>query len=266
MPTDAQIPVAEYVRAPYRTLRARMRRTLVPSVSSRAMQRWAETLPKGSVRIATFRGTGSPPQADNVPDLTIQETQLWLDAPSRWRYEVETYGYGTAVHVVDPPLWWMYTPSLHAFSNEADPGAHHASAQHPEWHFFHASELQRGLTITDRRVEQRDGREVEIVAGAGDPGGGLMPGADAYLLMIDRERDIVIRASARYEGIDYMRFEILEIEFDTELPAGLFRVELPPGVTFTAPPAFERPSRFRHFLRRFPLRWRGPQFTSRRER
>lgn len=252
--------------APYRSLRARMRRTLVPSISQRAVERWAATRPKGSVMIATFRGTGSPPEADNEPDLTIQETQLWLDVPSRWRYEVETHGYGTAVNIVDLPLWWSYAPSLHAISNQADPSAYHASAQHPEWHFFHASELQRGLTITDRRVEQRDGREVEIVAGTGDPGGGLMPGADAYELVIDRERDIAIRASARYEGIEFLRFEILELELDPHLPAELFRVELPPGVTFTAPPAFERPSRFRRFLRRFPLRWRGPQFTSRRER
>ncbi|MDQ2952092.1 MAG: hypothetical protein M3R54_07490 [Chloroflexota bacterium] len=243
-----------------------MRRTLVPSVNLRAMERWAATRPKGSVRIWTHRGKGSTLDADNDPDLTVQETQLWLDVPSRWRYELETHGYGTAVNVVDPPLWWSYAPSLHAFSNEADPGALHASAQHPEWHLFHASELQRGLTITARRVEQRDGREVEIVDGTGDPGGGLMPGADAYELVIDRERDIAIRTSARYEGIEYTCFEIIEIEFDTVLPAGLFRVELPPGVTFTAPPAFDRTSRFRRFLRRFPLRWRGPQFTSRRER
>lgn len=66
--------------------------------------------------------------------------------------------------------------------------------------------------------------------------------------------------------IEYMRFEILELEVDAPLDAELFHLELPPGVTFTAPPTFDRPSRFRHFLQRFPLRWRGPQLTSRRER
>ena len=252
--------------APYRTLRARMRRTLVPSISTRAMERYAATRPKGSVRIMTFRGKGSSLEADDHPDLTVQEIRLWLDGPARWRYEVDTHGYGTAVTVVDPPLWWSYAPAVRAISNQADPVAHPTPAQHPEWHFFHASELQRGLTITDRRVELREGRDVEILQGTGNPGAGLMPGADAYELVIDRERDIAMRAAARYEGIEYMRFEILELEFDAPLNAELFQLELPPGVTFAAPPTFDRPTRFGHFLRRFPLRWRGPQFTSRRER
>ena len=126
--------------------------------------------------------------------------------------------------------------------------------------------LFRSLTITDRRVELREGHDVEILEGIGEPGRGLMPGADVYELVIDRERDIAMRAAARYEGIEYMRFEILELEVGAPLDAELFHLELPPGVAFAAPPTMDRPSRFRHFLRRFPLRWRGPQFTSRRER
>src|SRR5512132_2947196 len=64
-------------RERYRTLHVRMRRTQVPSVALRVMQRWAATRPKGSVMIATSQGArGTSTETD---DLSVQESRLWLD-------------------------------------------------------------------------------------------------------------------------------------------------------------------------------------------
>jgi hypothetical protein len=83
------------------------------------MQRWAATRPKGSVMIATLQGSRGGTSAE-TDDLSVQESRLWLEVPARWRYETDTHGYGTAVYVVDPPLWWSFAPSVQAITNEAD--------------------------------------------------------------------------------------------------------------------------------------------------
>ena len=234
-----------------------MRRTSVPAIGLRVLQRWAATRPKGSVAIAVSRG---PDTAVEQPGLSVQESRLWLDAPSRWRYEVDTPGGGTAVSVVDPPLWWSYSPNVHAISNESDPLRYPAPTEHPESPYFRARELMRGLEVASRRSERRGDREIEVIDAipVGDLAPGLMPGADGYTITIDRDRDVALRCAARADGIEYLVFEVIDIDFDVPLPAELYRIAPPPGVSFGPPPTFGPRSRLGRLLEWIPIRWRGP--------
>ena len=62
----------------------------------------------------------------------MQNSRLWVDAPSRWRYEVEMPDGRTAVFVRDGPLWWSYAPGSSAWSNESAPDRYPAQTEHQE--------------------------------------------------------------------------------------------------------------------------------------
>jgi hypothetical protein len=267
---------AEAGRPPqYRTLRARIRRSFVHPVGLRALQRWAATRPKGTVAISTLRRDPATSRRDPTsdtqtiePDVAVQEARLWLDGTSRWRYEVDTHGYGTAVNVVDPPLWWSYAPSVHAISNEHDPDAHPPATQHPEWHLFHADELLAALTVRSERAERRDGRDVVVIdaIGSADPAPGITPGADSYELVVDPRHELALRVVARAEDIDFMVVEIVDIEFDVPMPSELFRISLPAGETFGPPPVIRPPSRFARLLQGFGMRRPSVRWIASRRR
>ena len=165
------------------------------------MERWAATRPKGSVAIARSTAvSGRASTAAPEDDITVQVSRLWLDAPSRWRYEVDTPGGDMAVFVADSHLWWSYAPSVLAHSNESAPDRYPAQRVHPEWHLFHPEEVLATLTATSTRQEERDGRRVEIVEAVAraDYVPSLPSGADMYHLVIDQERGIAMRMAGSH--------------------------------------------------------------------
>ena len=247
----------------FRSMKAELRRELIPAVSLRVLTRWAATRPKGSVMIATFRdssdrrGSIEPPQ----DEITVQNSRLWLDTPSRWRHEVEMPDERTAVFVRDGPLWWAFAPSMHAHSNESAPDRYPAQREHQEWQLFHPEEVLTGLIVTSTRLDEREGRPVELVEATarGDYAPFSLPsGADSYHLVVDRERGVVLRLAARAEGVEYSSVEITSLELDVPLDRSLFRIELPAGVAFTPPPShMPHPTRLRRALGRLHL---GPRY------
>jgi hypothetical protein len=221
------------------------------------MERWAATRPKGSVQIARLRSTSSDRgESTDPPDdeIAVQDSRLWLDTPSRWRYEVDFPG-GTGVFVTDSPLWWSYAPSVHALSNESAPDRYPGQREHQEWQMFHPDEVLTALSVTRRRVEERAGRSVEVleaVARGNDHVPSLPSGADTYHLVIDRGRDVVLRMAALADGVEFSSVEITSLEVDVPMDQSLFRIELPTGIAFSPPPShMPRPPLLRRFLGRF---------------
>jgi outer membrane lipoprotein-sorting protein len=199
--------------------------------------------------IATSVGTdrGGRTQMDETMEQT---SRLWLAAPRRWRYEVDSE-HGLAVHVTDGARWWSYGPGAVAYSNEADPQAQ-ASGEHPEWEWLHPESALEGLRIVRTRRERRSGREVEVLDAqpSEDQWVRVAPGADAYAFVVDRERDAVLRFAALSAGREYLVVETLDLERDAGMPDALFRIELPPGVRFVPPPRPVPPPRRPRWLRR----------------
>jgi outer membrane lipoprotein-sorting protein len=198
------------------------------------------------------RGSISAP----TDEVTSQTSRLWIDAPMRWRYEFEGHEGSTGVFVRDGPLWWSYAPGSNAWSNESAPDRYPAQTEHQEWHLFHPEELLAPLTVRSSRTEEREGRSIEVVeAVALENHVPLVPpGADTYHVVIDRERDVVLRVAARADGVEFSSVEITSLELDTSMDPSPFRIELPAGLTFTRPPNhMPRPTLWRRALGRLRL-------------
>jgi outer membrane lipoprotein-sorting protein len=248
----------------FRSIKAELRRQLMPAVSLRVLERWAATRPKGSVWIATFGDSSSDGRGSTEPaeeEVTVQSSRLWVDAPSRWRYEVEMPDGRTAMFVSDGPLWWSFAPSLHAHSNESAPDRYPGQREHQERHLFYPEEILAGLIVTSTRLDEREGRPVEVIEAVarGDYAPFSLPsGADSYHLVIDRERGVALRIAARTDGLEFLTVEITSLEFDAPMDHSLFRIELPAGVAFTPPPSHvPRPTLLRRVLGRLHL---GPRY------
>lgn len=115
------------------------------------------------------------------------------------------------------------------------------------------------LAVTSTRQEDRDGRHVEVIEGVAraDDVPSLPPGADAYHLVIDRDRGVALRMAASADGLEFSSVEITSLEMDVPLGPELFRIELPAGIAFTPPPVhMPRPTPLRRVLGRLHL---GPR-------
>ena len=248
---------------PFRSIKAEIRRRVMPAVSLRVLTRWAATRPKGSVMIATSRGSSSDRRGTTQTpedEVTVQNSRLWVDAPTRWRYEFEGLEGSTGVFVRDGPLWWSYAPGSNAWSNESDPDRYLAQTEHQEWHMFHPEQILAALTVTSSRLEERDGRSIKVIEAVArdDHVPSLPPGAGTYHLVIDRERDVALRIAARADGVEFSSAEITSLDLDVAMDPSLFRIELPPGLVFTPPPNHvPRPTLLRRVLRRLRL---GPRY------
>lgn len=245
----------------FRRFKAEIRRQSLPAVWLRVVQRWADTRPKGSVAIATARRTSSSDRGSTgtpADETTSQVSRLWVDAPMRWRYEFEAPEGRPGVFVRDGPLWWSYAPGSNAWSNESAPDRYPAQTEHQEAPLFHPEEILAALTVTSSRTEEREGRSIEIIEGVARDHVPLSPpGADTYHVVIDRERDVALRVSARADGVEFSSVEITSLELNVPMAPSLFRIELPAGLAFTPPPSHPpRPTILRRVLGRLHL---GPR-------
>jgi len=205
----------------------------------------------------SLSGHGSTEAPEN--EISVQESRLWLDPPSRWRLEVDVPGQGAAVVVNDGPLWWSYLPSGHAYSNESEPERYPRQSEHPEWHLFHPDDVLAALLVRTTRLEEREGRNVQMIEASaqGDYVPSLPSGADTYHVVIDRDRGIALRMAASADGVEFSSVEITSLEMDVPLAPELFRIELPAGVAFSPPPRHTGPTLLRRILGRMHL---GPRY------
>lgn len=167
----------------------------------------------------------------------VQLSRIWVEAPARWRHEFRLSGSDeTTIVVVDGDRWWFYLPSRGATTNHGSPDAPRMPTGFPYQGLFPAKNLLRGIQITRRSRTTMSGSEVEELVGV--PRGGLhddLPrGADHYEIKVELERGIVREVVARAHGSEFERIVVTDVATNISIDPRVFRIDLPPGVTFRA--------------------------------
>ena len=170
-------------------------------------------------------------------------SRVWLDSPERWRHELSEDN-RTSVVVVDVPRWWCLLPDSRAFSNEADPTVEPARSGFPYEGLFRPDDLTDGLDVHEDRRGEWQGHQVVMLSATPreEVHADLPRGADRYDLVLDVEQHVVRRVVASAKGEQFATIEIADLAFDVALPANVFVLHPPPGVTFVSPTAPRRHS------------------------
>jgi hypothetical protein len=238
-------------RRRYRTVRGVLRHRWNLSLSQQAHERWERSLRDAHARgtaYAMLTAVGEGPPAE-PPDRQEQVVRFWSEPPARLREEAEIVAPQRYEHVTvrDGARWWTYSPEWGAMSNvDAGEEAESMSVAGSElWQplldpagwiptldFEPASEVRllgrRALRVRATGREPSDG-DASLFPGQ------LPVGADAYELVVDRERGVVLRAAALLEGEEFWVCELEELVFDEELPPETFVFEPPPGEEIRGP-------------------------------
>ncbi len=178
------------------------------------------------------------------PDLHEERTRFWWEPPDRLREEVESDAKPARTTVIDGELWWMYMPEWGAISNVELSDEERARHVVGRGESFRPALDPSGLI----GVLEIDSVEVEVdrlhvrARPRDDLDGSwahfqlrLAVGADAYELVVDRERGTVLRLVAYLEGEEIAVTEVEELAFDEDFPAGTFVFVPPPGEEVRAP-------------------------------
>ena len=215
-------------RASYATVHARIRYWYDADIFS-AVQ---AARPRTSSRTEAALSTRLDSRQPNALDVVLQE--IWFKHPRRWRIQTLSLVGPQPLLIVDGDKWWRWDGLHEAISNEESPEpAAMGGAFDPalvvtldpvrllgELSFAVTGEdVQAGQVAFRARAIPRD-RDAR----------GLWSGADDYDVLIDRQRGVLLRATARVQGREFAGSEVLDITYDEELPDDTFRLELPPGV------------------------------------
>ncbi len=168
---------------------------------------------------------------DDEPSSARSEAtvRLWIEQPARFREEYEG-AWGDQLAVSDGQTLWRRVPRLGVLREDASEAAGSLFAPL----LIDPAPLLPGLEFEVLGETQQARRRAHRVRGLPnrvfwhDPFG-LAPGADEYMLLIDAERGILLRAAALLDGDEFAVSEIDEVAFDEDLPPERFVLELAPG-------------------------------------
>jgi len=179
-----------------------------------------------------LHGRGS---AEPEPDEREETVRIWRDGVMA---RVEHHGgdrdgyYAVAV----PPLWWMWDGRMGAISNQDDPTVGNNVGQEMElmldptpllsslrFRVTGGGEVAGRATVTAHGTPRRldPGRSFELHH--------LGTGADYYELEVDRDRGLLLAATAVRDGEPFHRITTLAIRFDEPIAPEMFRFDPPEG-------------------------------------
>ena len=198
----------------------------------------------GQFQMMFARGDSSGPEP---PDLHQERVRFWWEPPDRLREEIESEApHHTRTSVIDGELWWMYSPDWGAISNvdltDEERLQHGFGGGEGFRQVLDPSGLIGVLEIEGIDVE---GDRLRVRARPRDDLDGasahfqlrLAVGADAYELLVDRERGTVLRLAAYLDGEEIAVTEVEDVAFDEDFPEGTFVFVPPPGEDVRAPDA-----------------------------
>lgn len=231
----------------YRTVRGlvvqrhsmRLRREAIKRVQARQRRRGGGSV---SVRMMYAWGAGDEPEP---PDLQVERTRFWSEPPDRLREEVESEEpHRERTTVIDGELWWTYTPEWGAVSNaaldEEERGRHGFGSGEQYRTLLDPSGLPAVLELGEieadggvLRVRARPRDDLDRMHGSFFVH--LPHGADAFEIVVDRERGVVLRLTAYLDGEELDVTELAEVAFDEDFPSGTFVFVPPSGEEVQSP-------------------------------
>jgi outer membrane lipoprotein-sorting protein len=225
-------------RGRFRTARGVLLHRWSQRLTIEAMKREEETRTRrggsqSQIMFATRAGDEPEP-----PDLHEERTRFWWEPPDRLREEVESDAKHARTTVVDGELWWMYMPEWGAISNvelSDEERAHHVVGRGES--FRPALDPSGLIGVLDIDGVEVEGVRLCVRARPRDDLDGpsahfrlrLAVGADAYELLVDRERGTVLRLAAYLDGEEIAVTEVEEVVFDEDFPEATFVFVPPPG-------------------------------------
>jgi hypothetical protein len=173
--------------------------------------------------------------AEPEPDEREETVRIWREGVMA---RVEHHGgdrdgyYAVAV----PPLWWMWDQRMGAHSNQDDPTVGNNVGQEMDL-MLNPTPLLSSLRFRVTGNSQTAGRPTVTAQGTPRPVdqgrsfelNHLGTGADYYELEVDRERGVLLAATAVRDGEPFHRITTLAIRFDEPIAPEMFRFEPPEG-------------------------------------
>ena len=187
---------------------------------------------------------GSSEEADDEDPEQQETVDLWFERPARIREERfdQASGERASYLVRDGSRWWRYdrgTGAVHG--DDADEGGWNGDAGGDFGLVLDPAPLLGALTFEALGRGERAGRSVvraraRMRLHAGDPSAvfhlrQLPPfGFEVLELEVDAERGVLLRLEAWRSGARFWALEANEVEFDLEIPPGIFHFTPPEGV------------------------------------
>lgn|GEM_PF-2496883 len=204
-----------------------------------------------------------------VPDESEDRWRLWMEQGGRVRSE-RAMGDEPLIVVFDGPTWWSWSPRMGGMTNAG--AEHYGHGFGPAEALIDTSALLNTLRLQFLGADTLLGRNVFRLRGvsrvrtAYQPVDGLHElgvGADDYVLSVDAERGVILRAEARLREQPFIVVEMTEVAFDVDLPAETFTIELPDGQRFEDVSKGGN-AHWRRRRRLFAPGWRRRRFLARR--
>ncbi|MGN9777713.1 hypothetical protein ACTMS0_18405 [Micromonospora sp. H33] len=161
------------------------------------------------------------------PGLVGIEFELWAQPPRRWRMRRIKDVPGNAVErddrFVDGDRWYWAQPEDAVEYGDATDGAPPTFR-----HLFQPETLLTHCAVTAAGSGQHIGRPADIAIARPRPDvppnrlGHWGQGAEEYEMHIDRATGIVLRSAARHHGAIFHLDEVIDMEVNPDLPAGVF--------------------------------------------
>ena len=212
-------------------------------------QKWASRNPSGSVAMLTSKNLTDKEESSRPWNI---HNKVWWQKPSCWRSERHQDN-GIQTEILCDGCWWFYTSSLKKLITNLEP-----QEKIPGLRIRRKKRLEREvipniedairdvpivdpsflLAIHDMQPEEKvihAGREAVLVRSyprrsrdySWEPF--FWSGADEYEFLMDQERGILLRYSAKYDGQEYAIAAVEEVIFDELIPEKVFSFTPPPN-------------------------------------
>ncbi len=195
-----------------------------------------------------FLKRGHKTQESNVTGEFLVLWRVWLQKPSQWRHETQLMGREASISIIDGDRWWSFYPTSGELHTNVVPqqGGYRKSkiplsddltsierAINQEWFLDpsfllanHALKLVGDAVHAGREAIQvqavpRQGKELVLES--------FWIEADEYELLVDKERGILLRYSAKLDGQEYAVASAESITFDKPIPKEIFSFTPPPN-------------------------------------
>jgi hypothetical protein len=205
----------------------------------RAWTRAEEGESRSSLRAVSITIYDSPEPGDPAREAGTERTRLWWRKPDHVRLEHDDGEGGTRIEVAAGDRWWSWSSAWGATSNEDQPEVRSGVQQGPFPQLLRPELLLSVLHLELVGSGLQAGRRAIALRGVprlGDDHAAMLAqlarGADAYDLMVDAERGVLLRVASELRGEPFAIAEVEEIAFDEAFDPRTFALDLPPGEVF----------------------------------